>query len=356
MVTVISHQSLLEARRTRTVEQAVPYTVLGQQRTATKRITAGEMETFDLSRPVGELMTTPAGLDALVQRSVINLELGREDVPLLYGPLYRRMEDANFTQFVDIAGILSAARVVFVQHLETEEVKFGTRVLGAKEAIEILTYAAGFQWTEDMALYDKTWERAEADRAMGQAYNALLNHLHLFPIIDFDYQPANQQAAVEDELNPEVTVLNLRATIKAALRSAALADVTDAGTGEKVGKRGGRVLLIATANRWDVQEALSAHTVNGTIVPALAGIDQIILYDGYSVQVGDRTYTYPGVDAGKAYLIQPGTWLREIVKHDLRVDADGGDLKRLIEGAMVGRARRAVYAAVEQCVTEITLP
>jgi hypothetical protein len=67
-------------------------------KTVTKKIVNGEMEIFEFDKSVGEMITTPAGLENVIQKSVIDLELGKESVPLLYTPIYRRIEDANFTQ------------------------------------------------------------------------------------------------------------------------------------------------------------------------------------------------------------------------------------------------------------------
>ena len=62
------------------------------------------------------------------------------------------------------------------------------------------------------------------------------------------------------------------------------------------------------------------------------------------------------MDPGKAYLIEGKKYFRELVKHDLRVDASGGDITRLVEDAIVGRARRGVIASPANAVQEITLP
>ena len=345
---IISFETLKEERRKQSLEEQLPYLAPnGEMRTVTKKIVNGEMEVFDFAQPLGEMITTPAGLENIIQKTVIDLELGREAVPLLYGPIYRRVEDPNFTEHVDIAPFTSA-QVVFLEHMELEEVKFGTRKVGPKDTVPIITYAAGLQWTEDMVLYDKTWEVSEASRAMGGAYNALLNHIHLSPIISYTYQAKNKTAAVTSEAN---RILNIRATIRKGLIDASQDKNTDT-----IAPRRPTILLAHSANRWDIEEALQRLQVNGTIYPALGQIDTLIFYDGYSITVGEKTYTYGGCPTDKAYLIEPQKYYRELVKHDLRVDAAGADLKRLIENAVVGRARRGVVASPANSVQEITLP
>lgn len=96
--------------------------------------------------------------------------------------------------------------------------------------------------------------------------------------------------------------------------------------------------------------------IGGTVYPAISQIDTLIFYDGWSIAVGDKTYEYPGVDPGKAYLIEGQKYFRELIKHDLRVDAAGADLTRLVEQQIVARARRGVVASPANAVEELTLP
>ena len=347
MYKVYDVDTLRAERRSRTIEVDVPYVLNGEMKTVPKKIINGEMEIFEFDRSVGEMLTTPAGLENIIQKSVIDLELGKEAVPLLYTPIYRRIEDANFTQHVDV-GAFVGAQVVFLEHLELEDVKFGSRRLGAKDTVPIITYAAGLEWTEDMVLYDKTWEMAEGNRAMGESYNALLNHIHLYPIINFNYAAKNKTAA---DAAGATLLEKMRNTIKAALIHAS----QDKNTDTKAPRRP-NILLAHSSRRWDIEESLQRMQIGGTLYPAISQIDTIIYYDGWSTLVGEKTYSYDGVNTGKAYLIEGQKYFRELVKHDLRIDATGGDLKKLIENAVVGRARRGVLASPANSVEEITLP
>ena len=347
MYKVLSVETLLAERRARNIETQVPYTFNGELKAIVKKITNGEMEVYGFQQPLGEMITTPAGLENIVQKSVIDLELGRESVPLLYGPIYRRVEDANFTQFVDVAPF-TGVHVVFLEHLELEEVKFGTRKIGAKDTVPIITYAAGLQWTEDMVLYDKTWEMAEASRAFGEAHNALLNNIHLSPIINFAYAAKNKTAA---DAAGATMLEKIRNTIKAGLIHASVDKNTDTKS-----PRRPNILLAHSSRRWDIEESLQRMQIGGTVYPAISQIDTIIYYDGWSTVVGEKTYEYSGVDANKAYLIEGRKYYRELVKHDLRIDASGADITRLVEDAMVGRSRRGVIASPANSVEELTLP
>jgi len=345
---IVSIETLRAERAREGRELELPYVAPdGKERSVKTRIVSGEMETFALVKPLGEMITTPAGLDQVVQKTVVDLQLGREAVPLLYQPVYRRIDDPNMTQFVDVLPF-TRARVVFLEHMELEEVKFGDRVLGAKATVPIVTYAAGLQWTEDMVLYDKTWEVAEASRALGEAYNALLNHIHFSPILTYNYAAKNKTAA---DTTGATYREKLRNTIKNGLIHASQDKNTDTGA-----PRRPTVLLAHSSKRWDIEECLQRMVIGGTEYPAIGGLDTLIFYDGWSTVVGEKTITYQGCDPGKAYLIEPRKYMIELVKHDLRVDASGADIKRLVENAVVARARRGLYASPADSVEELTLP
>lgn len=346
---IISIDTLKEKRRKETITQNLPYTINGEKNLKYRenKIVNGEMNALDFAKPVGEMMTTPAGLDSIVQKTVVDLALGREAVPLLYGPIYQTITDPRFTQNVDIAPFINA-QVIFLEHAELEEVKFGSRKIGPKDTVPIITYAAALQWTEDMIEYDKTWEITEANRAMGEAYNAMLNHIHLSPIIGYSYASKNKTAAASEGAS---YIEKLRNTIKAGLIHASSDKKTDTGA-----PRRPNILLANSSKQWDIEECLQRLQIGGTIYPQISQIDTLIFYDGWNTVVGEKTYDYPGVDAGKAYLIEGKKYFRELIKHDLRVDATEGDLTRLIANGIVGRARRGVIASPANAVEEITLP
>lgn len=345
---IVSVDTLRNARRTQNVTEKVAFIAPGGKIAfADVKIVNGEMEILSFSKPLGEMITTDAGLYNIVQKSVVDLQLGREAVPLLYSPIYRKVEDANFSEFVDVLPFIGC-QVVFLEHAELEEVKFGSRKMGAKDTVPITTYAAGFQVTEDMVEYDKTWEVEEQNRAMGEAYNALLNHIHLSPILDFTYAAKNKTAA---DTTGTTYLEKLRATIVAGMKHAA----QDRNTDTRAPRRP-NILLAHSSMQWDVEQALQRMLIGGTEYPPVSGINTLIFYDGWSNVVGEKTITYGGCNTGKAYLIEGQKYFRELVKHDLRVDAGKADLKRLVEEEIVGRARRGVIASPANAVEELTLP
>src|SRR5699024_7301302 len=96
MVRVHSIESIKEQRRKGTHESEVSFLIDGEMNTVKKRIENGQYEQVDFGAPLGEMMTSETSRKELVQKVVLDVELGREDVPTLYGPIYETLVDANF--------------------------------------------------------------------------------------------------------------------------------------------------------------------------------------------------------------------------------------------------------------------
>ena len=291
--------------------------------------------------PMQRLITTSDGLAAFTEKVRIDVNEGRENVPLLYQPIYQTLNNPGFPRNVS-TNLLSTAAVVFLQRVEAGEVYFGHLAPNAEGTVPMVNYSAGLEYTREMMLYDETWTAEERNRGTGEAYNALLNHIHLGPILSFTYTAANQTPADTVSATQMEKDYN---TFDAALQTAATA------------KRAGSVLLASSANRRRIERAVNGYNDSvGNINSPLSEISTIIYYDGWTVTVGPKVYTYAGVTAGKAYLIRPRARFRELVKRDLELVTGNPDVSRGIEDQLVWHTDRAVYADIANSVEEITLP
>jgi hypothetical protein len=301
------------------------------------------METLEFSRSIGEMLSSGSveQFKDLLRKVVLDVELGREQVQLLYQPIYDRIQDANLPRVLDAKWALTGT-VVFTEHMEGEEVKFGRLQAEEGPVARILPYTAGFEYTKEMKDFNEAFSVEILNRAMGEAYNALLNHMHLAPIISFNYKSANKTSY--QGASGDLAWVGVYKTLTKAISDAAVA------------KRPGTVLLASTADQANIEMALKGgHQIEGTVYPAIGGIQSVIYYDGWEVTVGKKSYSYAGVTPGKAYLIRPKRGFKELVKQDLRIEATAGDLSRLIESQIVGYAYRGVYAAVEENCQEIAI-
>jgi hypothetical protein len=342
-VKIYSQETLLDQRRKQNVEEKVPFVVAGEVDYADKKIVNGEMELLDLGKPLGEMINfgSVSDMKDLLRKVVLDVELGKEQVQLLYKPIYDTITDPNFPEVLDAKWAMHG-NCVFLEHMEGDEVKFGSISAEHGPTARIRTYSTGFEYTKKMIDFNETFNVELLNKSMGEAYNALLNHLHLYPIIGYTYKAANKTAFQGGEGDP--VWLGMYKTFVQAVKDT------------RTAKRPGTVLLANSADAMDIEMALrGGHQIEGSIYPAIPGINSIIYYDGWETTVGKKHYEYKGVESGKAYLIRPKRGFKELIKRDYTVETGNKDVSRLVEEQIVAYCYRGVFAAIEENVQEITL-
>lgn len=294
---------------------------------------------------VREMITTAQGAMDLLEKVRVDVAFGQADVPLLYGPLYETINGPFPGGVVQIDENTLQANVLFVEKLEAGEVRFGTMARGAPSQTPIQTYAAGFEYTEDMIEYDRTFQIELLNRAFGRSWNFLRNHIYLGPFISTTFTGANATAAdaTAGATQQEKTLRTFQAAYRAAVSARP--------------QRTWSVILASETDRFQIEEALLQPVLDarGNPLPRVP-VSTIIYYDGASVPNGVKTTVYPGVTAGTVYCIMPKLKLKEFVHHDLRIDIGPPDISRLVEGQQVGRARVGLYADLTNSVQKLTLP
>lgn len=290
---------------------------------------------------VKEMIGTDDGASDFLEKTTYDVYQGREAVELVYKTIYSTREDANFPRLIR-AKEYGPVQVVFLEKFEGGEVRFGSLAPGVEKVVEFKTYAAGLEWSEDMVEYNEFWSLTDAGLAFGEAYNKLLNHLHLGPIVTGTYVTtgggiAAQKAKQEDPDTPAAQLVAFDTDVKTTLQNAfdvlPLADYALINSGD------------SDYLEREVAKDLLDDDSQGPVRRRWDRISKVI-YDGSTVDVDERTYTYDGVDAGFVYLLVAKRQFTEYIKHDLRLDSDDGDLSRLIVSQLVGRARRAVFAGL----------
>ena len=311
--------------------------------TVQKKLANGEMEMLELARPIGEMLTSSSAekFTELMKKVVLDVEIGKESVPILYKPIYDYMSDPNMPKVIDAKWAMYGT-VVFTEHMEGNEVKFGSLAAEYGPTARILTYTAGFEYTKEMKDFNDSFSVELLNKAIGEAYNALLNHIHLYPIINATYKDTNitsYQGKSDDDV-----WIRIMKTLNQALSDS------------RVKKRPGNILLASSMNKDNIEMALQGgYQIKGTTYPAVSGIDTVIYYDGWSTNVGRKTYEYAGVPKNTAYLIRPKRGFKELVKRDLTIESTIADLSRLIEAQIIAYAYRGVYAAITENVQKINL-
>lgn len=290
---------------------------------------------------VAEMIGTDDGAREFVETVTYNAYSGRENVPLVYKELYSTTVNSSFPQTMT-AKEFGPVQVVFLKKLEGGEVKFGAMGPGTEKVVSFETWAAGLEYDEDIMEWNQTWRVTDIAVAFGEAYNKLLNHLHMSPIVTHTYtteaggvlaQRAKQEATTDGAAQLVAFDTDIRTTLEGAIQVLPK----------------GSVLLHHSSDTFRIEAALASDLLSdgtrGPVANKFANVSRLV-YEGDTATVGNKVYDYPGVQPGEAYLIVPKRNFREYVKHDLRIDSDDGDLSRLILTQVVGRTRRAVLAGL----------
>lgn len=312
-------------------------------RNALKKLKSGESIQWhpDFSNgkvTIQEMIGTDDGAREFIEKVTYDAYQGRENVALLYKALYTTKTDPNFPKTMT-AEEFGPVEVVFFEFNEGGEVIFGSIGPSSEKVVSIATFTAGLEYSEDMEVYNQTWRISDIGAAFGEAYNHLLNHIHLSPIISASYTATGGGLAAQRAAQYEGTaqLIEFDTDIETTLENAV--QVLPRGT----------TFVINSFDRFRLQGALAASMYadnSPTAVKAKFSPESFIEYDGVTLKMGKREYPYAGVTAGVAFLVAPKRQFIEYVKHDLLVDGGVGDRSRLILNELVGRARRGALAAV----------
>lgn len=283
------------------------------------------------------------------ERQQYEVDAGREEVPLLYEPIYNTIRDANLPKTINV-NVLGPGGVIFEQVYEGGEVKFGT-VGESTKTVSLVHYAAGIEYSEELFLFNQTWQLGVIERAHGKAFNALMNHVHLYPIISYSYAAANQTAADSTGSTSEEKYLR---TIENG--------ITNSRTDTSNPRPGPYTLLVSTSDLWMIERALAQRHQDGanpSQSSAIGMIRNIIAYDGWTGTRGKKSVTYAGVSAGTAYLISAANQDMDFQSYEkvpFRAQNGDGDLSRFIVEQVIYDWWGGVYSNPIAAVEELTWP
>lgn len=280
-------------------------------------------------------------------RQRFEVNAGREEEPILYTPLYDIVADASLPKNVDTFR-MGPGGVIFEEVFEGGEVKFSS-ITSSEYSVPIRHWATGLEYSKDLVIFNSLWNVPIVERQMGIAHNALLNHLHLAPILTYTYAAANQTAANTDGAS---VAENYMLTLQDAVTNSK-ADTANV-------RRGPYILLISSANMFTMERALTRVPQTGLELQssAMDMIRSVIVYDGWSGTRGNKAVTYSGVTANKAYLISQqyrGQDFRSFEKQGLQQGGTQEDVSRFLTQT-VWDSYYGVYANPIAAVEEVSLP
>jgi hypothetical protein len=314
---------------------------------------------FDMARNLKEIHGDPTkiyefiGMDDFVgvewyQRIRFEVDAGRIEVPLLYTPIYDEVVDSTLPETLKIKN-WGASGVIFDEVFEGGEVKF-IGVTSSEAAVSQRQFGVGLEYDKRLIMFNQLWQLARMEREVGRAHNALLNHLHLSPILNFTYTGPNQTPANTTGGTPtEKLYLTLEDAIVASQ-----SDTTNP-------RMGPYVLLVHPAKAFSLQRALTrvpqvGFKQDGNIEQFISAI---VGYSGWTGTRGKKTVTYPGVTATKGYLINTVYRSEDfvsLVKQPLESAQGNADVSRFILNQIVWDVWLGVYSNPLRAVEEITFP
>ena len=294
-----------------------------------------------------EFMGTDSFSSEWTNRQRFEVNAGRDEEPILYTPIYDTVSDASLPKNVTVYQ-MGPGGVVFEEVFEGGEVKFST-ITSGQYSIAIRHWATGLEYSKDLVIFNELWNIPIVERQMGIAHNALLNHLHFYPILNQTYGAGNQTAGVTDGEN---VVEDFMLTVESA--------ITNSRTDTTNPRRGPYILLVSSSNVFTVEKALTRVPQQGTErrASALDAIRQVIVYDGWTGTRGRKATTYAGVTAGKGYLISQqyrGQDFQSYEKQGLQQGGTQEDVSRFLTQT-VWDSYYGVYANPLAAVEEISWP
>lgn len=278
-------------------------------------------------------------------RQRFNIDVGRDEEPTLFEPLYNIERSADLPKIIEIFSI-GPAGVIFEEITEGGEVKFATMGESTKTA-RLRHYGVGVEYTKDMEAFNELWRIPTVERQVGIAHNALLNHVHLSPFLTQTYAAANKTAA---------------SAVGTTLEEKFAKTLENALTHAKAGKRRGPYYLVcSSAQRYMLERVLQPVAQQGFTLQssALGEIQGLIVYDGWEGTRGLKEIAYPGVTSGTGYLVSVSHKMEDhqaFVKQDLQVEVGNADVSRFVRAQNVWDTYFGAYCAPAASTEEVTWP
>lgn len=282
------------------------------------------------------------------ERTRFEVEAGRAAVPTVYEPIYDIIVDSGLPETLNIK-TFGPGGFVFEEVFEGGEVKFAS-VTSSEAAVSQRQFGVGLEYSKKLVMFNQLWSVARMERWAGEAHNALLNHLHLSPILTYTYAAANQTGA---NTSGSTTTEDWFLTLEDAIINA-MEDTTNP-------RNGPYALLVNPAQVFMVERMLAREPQVGFRLDSSASsfIQTVIGYRGWTGTRGAKTTTYSGVTAGKGYLVDLSHKDQDFasyVKQPLESVMGNADVSRFILEQVVWDVWLGIYTNPLRAVEEITWP
>lgn len=276
----------------------------------------------------------------------------------------RRLEEMDFTSMVNNEVMVPGAgpSVTLDEFLEwgaametihgnNDPLPLVEHKSGATGSLVFDLYGVGDKTSLKEVIFSSLWDLERLNRAVARGYRAKRNDRNVLgqmvaKTTATGWDSAQQQAAdATASATKEELMYN---TINAAINK--LVGLNDPQTSQPIAASSGLTLACNPKQMRAIERAIRGRLeVGGKGKPAnfsaLSEISQIIPYQGDTIYMGKKTYTYGGVASGKAYLFVPRI-AYTVVKRPLTMVMGEGDVLNLEQ------TKRAWYAVDKAYDTE----
>lgn len=309
-----------------------------------KKFFTQEMREKISKLPAGEMMSLD-DVRAFVQQATLDITIAQAEYPTVYQEIYDEIVNSTFPETVKVRDLIGLQAAFGVVH-DGESVAMASFKVGKFESVDMQTFASGYSISKDWVDYNQFWKVDQANRALGIAHNAILDHIYLSPIISASYTGrAITNKVSTGSTNLENVWLTLRAGIQAALRRKSSHGYLLRPT----------IALCNSATAMDVEAAVNGLLQKGTQLGALGVIQKVIAYDGWDGEVNGVVHNFAAPKDNEVYLIQPKQTFKALVKTDITQLSQRGNILTLSELDVAQFFRRAVVADVTNSVHKVVL-
>lgn len=287
----------------------------------------------------------------MFKQVVLDISSEQAVKPPLYTEIYEEIKDKSFPASIEVKDVIGLNAAFGIVN-DGESVPLADFKVKSMGSAHFKTYATGYSITEEWIEFNQFWKIEMANKALGEAHNAILDHIHLSPIFTTKLEDEAKSGKWEGKTDEEKKVSSLTKiynSLKTGLQDA-LKRRTARGYIFKPS-----ILICNSATSLDVMSAIKGETEKGKTFGSIGMIDKIVVYDGWAGTVNGVKYDFTGPKNNEVYLVEPKRGFKALVKKDITRIEQKGSVLKLGNLDVAQYFMRAVVADIANGVHKITI-